>query len=80
VRFRQFFYSSLTVAVFTAAGAAHAASGSSAASNFCDRAHQLTAGQQDRILRFAAVVREELALANTDTVLISRSGLRPVTL
>ncbi|MFC7288303.1 DUF2145 domain-containing protein [Herminiimonas glaciei] len=75
MRFRQFFYSSLTVAVFTAAGAAHAASGSSAASNFCDRAHQLTAGQQDRILRFAAVVREELALANTDTVLISRSGL-----
>ncbi len=75
MRFRQFFYSLLTVAVFTAAGAAHAASGSSAASNFCDRAHQLTAGQQDRILRFAAVVREELALADTDTVLISRSGL-----
>lgn len=73
MRFRQFFFSAL--AVFAAAGTAHAAAGSSAASNFCDRAHQLTAGQQDRILRFAAVVREELAAAKTDTVLISRSGL-----
>jgi hypothetical protein len=80
VRFRRSFVSALALVsalVITGAvtSAAHAASGSSAASNFCDRAHQLTAAQQDRILRFAGVVREELAAVNSDTVLISRSGL-----
>lgn len=80
MRFRRSFVSALALVsalVITGAvtSAAHAASGSSAASNFCDRAHQLTAAQQDRILRFAGVVREELAAVNSDTVLISRSGL-----
>lgn len=80
MRFRQYFVSALTLVsalIVTSAvtSAAYAASGSSAASNFCDRAHQLTAAQQDRILRFAGVVREELATVNSDTVLISRSGL-----
>ncbi|WP_175626047.1 MULTISPECIES: DUF2145 domain-containing protein [Oxalobacteraceae] len=66
---------SALIVTSTVTSAAYAASGSSAASNFCDRAHQLTAAQQDRILRFAGVVREELAAVNSDTVLISRSGL-----
>jgi len=56
-----------------AAGAAHAQSGSSA---FCDRTQPLTAGQQDRVLRFAAVIRDELdAAQHGGAALISRSGL-----
>ncbi|WP_113865968.1 DUF2145 domain-containing protein [Brenneria salicis] len=47
----------------------------SAGSDFCDRPQQFSAGQQDRLLRFAAVVDEELAATDGDAVLISRSGL-----
>ncbi|MES2027253.1 MAG: DUF2145 domain-containing protein [Pseudomonadota bacterium] len=65
----------LIVATVTVIGTANAASGSSALSNFCDRTQQLTASQQDRVLRFAAVVRDELAATNSDAALISRSGL-----
>ena len=54
------------------AGCAHAGS---APSNFCDRQDKLTAGDQDRLLRFAAVVRSELARLDTGVALISRSGL-----
>lgn len=52
-----------------------AASGSSAASDFCDRAQPLTANQQDRVLQFAAVVRSELVTTTSNAILISRSGL-----
>lgn len=62
-----------------AAGAAHAqpsSSGHSASSALCDRTQPLTAGQQDRLLRFAAVLRDELDAGNSDgAALISRSGL-----
>ncbi len=60
-----------------AAGAAHAggSSGSSGASRFCDRSQPLTASEQDRLLRFAAVLREELAGGDDDVALVSRSGL-----
>ena len=51
------------------------ASGSSTVSGFCDRAQPLTAGQQDRVLRFAAVLRDELSASNGEAALISRSGL-----
>lgn len=67
--------------VFAAAlawGAAQAQSGSfghPASSAFCDRSHRLTASQQDRALRFAAVVREELDASGDSAALISRSGL-----
>jgi hypothetical protein len=64
--------------VFWAAFAAHAQSSSSAApasSAFCDRAQALSAGQQDKLLRFAAVVRDELDAADGSALLISRSGL-----
>lgn len=66
------------LAAAIAAGAAQAQPGSpgySTSSAFCDRAQQLTAGQQDRLLRFAAVVRNELDAMGGDTALISRSGL-----
>ncbi|MGJ7500148.1 DUF2145 domain-containing protein [Variovorax sp. ZT5P49] len=53
-----------------AGGVAHAAS-----SQFCDRAQPLTASQQDRLLRFTAVVQEALSNTGSDAVLISRSGL-----
>lgn len=57
------------------AGAAKAGSSTSGASRFCDRALPLSATQQDRLLRFAAVVREELATTDGGIALISRSGL-----
>lgn len=45
------------------------------AATFCDRASTLTAGEQDRLLRFAAVVREELGEPGGSAALVSRSGL-----
>jgi len=42
-------------------------------SGFCDRSVALSAGQQDKLLRFAGVVREELG--DADAALVSRSGL-----
>lgn len=60
-------------AALALAAGAHA--GSMASSRFCDRAQALTATEQDRLLRFAAVVREELAASEGSVALISRSGL-----
>ena len=40
----------------------------------CDRATAITATQQDRLLRFAAVVREALTASGAQAALISRSG------
>jgi len=78
----------MALLILFVAGAAQAdagVSGSSASSRFCDRQHPLTAGQQDRLLRFAAVLRDELAATDdhngndnhngSGAVLISRSGL-----
>ncbi|MEO7580904.1 MAG: DUF2145 domain-containing protein [Massilia sp.] len=48
---------------------------STASLAFCDGKHTLTAAQQDKLLRFAAVVREELGEADDDVVLVSRSGM-----
>jgi hypothetical protein len=61
-------------AALAVAGAAQAGT-SLASSRFCDRAQELTATEQDRLLRFAAVVREELAASEGSVALISRSGL-----
>ncbi|CAE6730695.1 DUF2145 domain-containing protein [Paraburkholderia haematera] len=47
----------------------------STASNFCGRSQPFTAAQQDKLLRFAAVVRQEVAATDSGAVLISRSGL-----
>ncbi|QJD94155.1 DUF2145 domain-containing protein [Duganella dendranthematis] len=52
------------------AGQAQASSG-----RFCDRSHELSAAEQDRLLRFAAVLRDELAATDNGVALVSRSGL-----
>lgn len=65
----------LVFAACAAAGAANAASGISGASHFCDRTHALSAPEQDRLLRFAAVLREELGATEGGVALVSRSGL-----
>lgn len=56
------------------AGATQAA-GLSGASRFCDSPHELNATEQDHLLRFAAVVREELDASAGSVALVSRSGL-----
>jgi hypothetical protein len=42
---------------------------------FCDRSEVQNARQQDRLLRFAAVVRAELEASGADVALISRTGI-----
>jgi hypothetical protein len=63
------------LAALLLACAAGAAGASSGASRFCDRDQPLTAAEQDRLLRFAAVLREELASTGDGVALVSRSGL-----
>ncbi|MES2298240.1 MAG: DUF2145 domain-containing protein [Pseudomonadota bacterium] len=63
------------VALFLALAAFNASAGVSAASRFCDSGHPLSAAEQDHLLRFAALVREELAGSASDIALLSRSGL-----
>lgn len=46
-----------------------------AALQFCDRGRAATAAHKDLLLRFAAVVRDELAEAGQGPALVSRSGL-----
>lgn len=58
----------------SAAGAGVDVNAGSGSGRFCDRTLALTARQQDRMLRFAAVLHEELAL-DDGIVLLSRSGL-----
>ena len=41
----------------------------------CDRAREPSADEKDVMLRFGAIVREELAAADQDVALIARSGL-----
>lgn len=52
-----------------------AVAAASAVHDFCGRSTPLTAGQQDRLLRFAAIVRAELDRQGPAAVLIARSGL-----
>ena len=61
--------------VFAAATGSAASAGSLSSSRFCDRSQELTASEQDKLLRFAAVVRDELAATEGSVALISRSGL-----
>jgi hypothetical protein len=68
----------LALAATLASGGAQAQSGASgmpASSAFCDRTQALSASQQDKLLRFAAIVREELDQTDGDAALVSRSGL-----
>lgn len=63
----------LAAAVLTVAalGTAQAAG----SSRFCDRPGELNAAQQDRLLRFAAVVKQTLERSGRGVALIARSGL-----
>ena len=42
---------------------------------FCDRADKINAADQDRVLRFAAAVKQELARSGASVALVSRAGL-----
>jgi hypothetical protein len=42
---------------------------------FCDRADKVTAADQDRVLRFAAAVKDELARSGGNLALVARAGL-----
>lgn len=53
---------------------AAAAAQAGSAPRGCDRSHDITAMQQDRLLRFAAVIRQTLADSGAGAALISRSG------
>lgn len=58
-----------------ATGAAHAAAPNSGLSRFCDEDPSLSVAEESRLLRFAAIVRQELSAGDSDIALISRSGL-----
>lgn len=61
-------------ALLAAAGLAQAGAPASSLPRGCDRAIDVTATQQDRLLRFAAVVREALAGSGAEVALIARAG------
>lgn len=48
---------------------------SASSTRFCDRSQELSAAEQSRLLRFAAVLRDELAASDDSVALVSRSGL-----
>ena len=43
--------------------------------NFCERSSKITAAEQDRVLRFAGVVKQELERSGARVALVSRAGL-----
>ena len=51
------------------------AQAASAAMRFCDRAAPMSAQQQDRLLRFASLIKQELDGSGETVALIARSGL-----
>ena len=57
------------------AGSAQAAGGTGASSRFCDRPAAISASEQDRLLRFAAVVKQTLDRSDRSVALIARSGM-----
>lgn len=61
-------------ALALAAGLAQAGALPSSPPRGCDRSHDITATQQDRLLRFTAVIRQALAESGAQAALISRSG------
>lgn len=66
-------FRALALGLLMAAATAGQAQASS--DRFCDRSHELSAAEQDRLLRFAAVLRDELAASDEGVALVSRSGL-----
>jgi len=57
------------------AGSAATAQAGPASLQFCSRAQPMAAQQQDRTLRFAAIVKRELEASGEPVALISRSGV-----
>jgi hypothetical protein len=51
------------------------ADAASASSGFCDRATPMSARQEDRLLRFAALIKQELDRSGATVALIARSGV-----
>jgi hypothetical protein len=62
----------LLVALWCCAQGAHAAL---ASLRLCDRAATMSAQQQDRLLKFAVLIREELDRSGETVALVARSGL-----
>jgi hypothetical protein len=62
-------------ALLLALCAGAAACGASASPRFCDRPLPMSAQQQDRLLRFAAIVKDQLDASGQAVALVSRSGL-----
>lgn len=62
-------------AVVLAAALWAAAPAHAGASGYCDDGSELDAAQKSRLLRFAAVIRDELAASGSTAALVSRSGL-----
>jgi hypothetical protein len=62
----------LIAAMGCCAGAAHAVS---TPLRLCDRAATMSASQQDRLLRFAALMKKELDALGESVALIARSGM-----
>jgi len=62
----------LALCLWACAAGSHA---TSASLRYCDRASPMSAQQQDRLLRFAAIVRRELEDSGQAVALVSRSGL-----
>jgi hypothetical protein len=67
----------LRLRLMMAAALAFCASGSAMAGipTFCERGKDVAAADQDRVLRFAGAVRQELARSGQPVALISRAGL-----
>lgn len=65
----------LLAAAFGLAAAGNSHAGTAGSSRFCDRATELTATEQDRLLRFAAVAKEALEVSGHTVALVSRAGL-----
>jgi hypothetical protein len=65
----------LVAGLVGAAQATSSSASSPASSQFCDRPSAINAGQQDKLLRFAALVRQQLDASGRNVALISRSGL-----
>ena len=57
------------------AALAFGAASSAASLRYCDRPTTLSAGEKDKLLRFGALVKEQLELSGRSLALISRSGL-----
>jgi len=65
----------LLLAASLCVAAAGSQASSSDASRFCDRESPLSAQQQDRLLQFAAIVKQELDASGRAVALVARSGL-----